>query len=245
LETTSIRSLPSPRAGVWQRDTQAAPLVARQLTRTMNGHPVLDRAELAVSPGELVALVGTNGAGKTTLLKCLAGRLRPTSGEVLWFGVSPQGRPASHRLLGFAAHESFLYPELTASENLLFAARMYGLDRPQQRVAELLARAGLTRRAGQAVGRLSEGLRQRLSLARAFVHDPPLVILDEPFAGLDAAGHLWLERLLAELRERRRAIVFSSHDHRQCRRIASRILDLRDGRLHEVVDTSACLRMSA
>ena len=245
MEITSILSLPSPRGGAWQPESDSSPLVARQLTRTMNGHPILDRAELAVAPGELVALVGTNGAGKTTLLKCLAGRLRPTSGEVLWFGISPQGRPTCHRLLGFAAHESFLYPELTASENLLFAARMYGLDRPQQRVAGLLARTGLLRRAGQAVGRLSAGLRQRVSLARALVHDPPLVILDEPFAGLDAAGHLWLERLLSELRERRRAIVFSSHDHQQCRRTASRILELRDGRLHEVVDTPACLGMSA
>jgi heme ABC exporter ATP-binding subunit CcmA len=205
----------------------------------MNGQSVLERAELAISPGELVALVGTNGAGKTTLLRCLAGRLRPASGEVLWFGVSPMSRPASHRLIGVVAHESFLYPELTAGENLLFAARMYGLGRPRQRVAEMLEKAGLTRRAGQTVGRLSQGLQRRLSLARALVHDPPIVILDEPFAGLDAAGQVWLEQCLWELRERRRAIVFSSHDRQQCRDIANRTLELRDGRLHADRETNA------
>jgi len=224
-----------------QPESEAGPLIACQLTRTMNGHVVLDGAELAVSSGEAVALVGSNGSGKTTLLRCLAGRLRPTSGEVLWFGLSPVGRPASHRLIGFAAHESFLYPELTANENLLFAARMHGLAQPQQRVTELLANSGLARRAGQPAGRLSQGLRQRLSLARALVHDPPIVILDEPFAGLDAEGHAWLEGRLAELRASSRAIVFSSHDDQRCSRIADRTLELRDGRLQLTAKRTASL----
>ena len=229
--TTNRPSLSVFHAVAWQPENAASPLVARQLTRTMNGLPVLDQVDLAISQGEIVALVGANGAGKTTLLRCLAGRLRPTAGEVLWFGASPKGRPASHRLVGFAAHESSLYPELSARENLLFAARMYGLQRPQQRVDEMLTKIGLTPRAGQLAGQLSQGLRQRLSLARALVHDPAIVILDEPFAGLDAEGQAWLESWLSELRERGRAIIYSSHDEQQCRWIADRTLELRSGHL--------------
>jgi heme ABC exporter ATP-binding subunit CcmA len=239
--TTNRPSLSVFRAGAWQPENAASPLVARQLTRTMNGQPVLDQADLAISQGEIVALVGANGAGKTTLLRCLAGRLRLSAGEVLWFGASPAGRPASHRLVGFAAHERSLYPERTTSENLLFAARMYGLPRPQPSVADMLTKTGLTRRAGQLAGRLSQGLRQRLSLARALVHDPPIVILDEPFAGLDAAGQAWLESWLSELRERGRAIIYSSHDEQQCRWIADRTLELRSGRLFPQAEEAAYL----
>jgi heme ABC exporter ATP-binding subunit CcmA len=201
----------------------------------MNGRPVLVHVDLAISPGEIVALAGANGAGKTTLLRCLAGRLRPTAGEVLWFGYGPS--PDRHRLIGFAAHERHLYLELTAEDNLLFAARMYSLSQPQQRARELLAKAGLTRHRGQAAGRLSQGQRQRLALARALIHDPPLVLLDEPFAGLDAAGRTWLENWLRELRVGQRAIVFSSHEDQQCRALADRKLELHGGRLAPVSRT--------
>ena len=182
-----------------------------------------------------MALTGDNGAGKTTLLRCLAGRLRPTAGEVLWFGRAPC--PECHPLIGFAAHEGHLYPELTASENLLFAARMYSLPQPRQPVMEMLARIGLTRHSGQPVGRLSQGLRQRLSLARALIHDPLIVLLDEPFAGLDAAGRAWLENWLEELRARQRAIFFSSHDDQQCRALADRKLELHSGGLQAAATT--------
>ena len=230
-----------PTGADWRPEREAAPLVARKLTRAMGGHPVVVRADLAVRIGELVALTGANGAGKTTLLRCLAGRLRPTSGEVLWFGLAPS--PASHRLLGYAAHEGHLYPELTASENLLFAARMYSLPQPQERVVEMLAKTGMTRYSGQAAGRLSQGLRQRLSLARALIHDPPIVLLDEPFAGLDAAGRAWLENWLGELRTAQRAIIFTSHDDHQCRVLADRTLELQSGRLQTATTTDALTKV--
>jgi ABC-type multidrug transport system ATPase subunit len=195
----------------------------------MNGRSVVLQADLAVRPGEIVSLTGANGAGKTTLLRCLAGRLRPTAGMVLWFGHAPC--PARHPLIGFAAHEGHLYPELTAGENLLFAARMYALPQPHERVTELLEKTGLSRQAGGAAGRLSQGQRQRLSLARALVHDPPIVLLDEPFAGHDAAGRAWLEDWLWELRAQQRAIMYSTHDERQSRSLADRTLELDGGRL--------------
>ena len=233
--TSNQRTLPLARRVAWQPECGpepcvAAPLVARQLSRAMNGRAVVHQADLAIRPGEIVSLTGANGAGKTTLLRCLAGRLRPTAGSVFWFGHAPC--PARHGLIGFAAHEGHLYPELTASENLLFAARMYVLPHPHERVTELLARTGLSRQAGQAAGRLSQGQRRRLSLARALIHDPPIVILDESFAGLDAAGHVWLEEWLLELRARERAIVFSTHDERQSRSLGDRTLVLDGGRLH-------------
>ena len=244
MQSTSILPLSSQR-GVAPPESNEAPLVARDLTRTMNGHLVLDRVELSVRAGEVVALRGENGAGKSTLLKCLAGRLRPTAGEVLWFGMSPHGRPESHRIVGFAAHESFLYPELSAGENLLFAARMFGFAQPQKRVADMLALAGLSRRAQQPAGRLSQGLKKRLSLVRAILHDPPIVILDEPFAALDDAGRQWLEDLLSDLRSRKRAIIFASHDRPQFCRIAGRMLELRGGRICEPSETGNWLRLSA
>ena len=206
-----------------------APLVARQLSRAMNDRPVIVRADLAIRAGEIVALTGANGAGKTTLLRCLAARLRLGAGQLFWLGNAP--KPAHHHLIGFAAHEGHVYPELSVSENLLFAARMYAVAQPQQRVQELLAKTGLSRHGGQAAGRLSQGLRQRLSLARALVHDPPIVILDEPFAGLDAAGREWLVHWLCELRTLNKAIIFSTHDE-QSRSLANRSLVLAGGHLN-------------
>jgi heme ABC exporter ATP-binding subunit CcmA len=202
----------------------------------MNGRPVLVQVDLSIHPGEIVALTGTNGAGKTTLLRCLAGRLRPGAGEVLWFGQSPM--PALHHLIGFSAHQPQIYPDLTASENLLFAARMCAIARPRVRVVELLATTGLARVANQAAGRLSQGLSQRLSLARALIHDPPIAILDEPFAGLDAAGRDWLVHWLCELRTRRRAIIFSTHDDEQSRSLADRTLELVTSRSTITADTA-------
>lgn len=207
------------------------PLEARNLSRKMDDQSVLERVDLSISRGEIVALVGANGAGKTTLLRCLAGRLRPSSGEVFWFGTSPQHRPATHPLVGFVAHESSLYPELTVHENLAFVARMYGIAGTRNRVEEILKSFGLDGWANHIVRRLSKGVCRRVSLARALMHDPPIVILDEPFSGLDSDGRQWFEGWMSNLRAQGRAICFTSHDEQQCRRVADRRLELRDGNL--------------
>lgn len=208
------------------------PIEAQQLTRMLNGRRIVDQIDLIIAAGEIVVLFGVNGAGKTTLVRCLTGSLRPTTGQVLWFGVSSAHRPAAHRQLGFASHESLVYPELSARENLLFAARMYGVTRPDERVALLLETSGLGKWGEHAAARLSTGLRQRLSIARALIHDPPIVIMDEPFAGLDREGRQRLERSLAALRDHGRAICITGHDEEQCGRIADRQFELSGGALH-------------
>lgn len=217
-------------------------LEAQSLTREHGGQRVLTDVDFHLEAGEIVAILGANGAGKSTFLHCLAGRRRPTSGQVLWFGESHERRPDLNRLVGLAAHESYLYPELTSRENLLFAARMHQIESPPARVAELLAKAGLSRWGDTPVRRLSKGMRQRLSIARALVHAPPLVILDEPFASLDDDGRRWLEGWLLELRGKRHAICLTSHDRPHCQRFADRIFELRQGRLEEQSIPSARAR---
>jgi heme ABC exporter ATP-binding subunit CcmA len=184
----------------------------RGLTVVRGRRVVVHDVHLAVSTGEMVALRGANGAGKTTLLHCLAGALRPVEGEVLWFGEPSARSHAARRQVGFLGHESGLYLALTAAENLLFASRMYGVDRVGERVDRLLASAGLARQTHEQAGRLSRGQRQRLAIARAIIHSPSILLLDEPCTGLDAEGCRWLEGLLGQLRGNGCAIVIASHD---------------------------------
>lgn len=178
-----------------------------------------------------MALLGENGAGKTTLLHCLANRLRPCGGEVLWFGNSPRRRPEDHRLVGLVAHESSLYPELTIRQNLSFAARMFGISDVRGRVAAQLACAGMERLADRSVSSLSRGQRQRVEILRAVVHSPSLVLLDEPYSGLDVFGRQWLEEKMAGWRSEGKAVCFTSHDEPHCFRVAERVLRLDGGKL--------------
>ncbi len=208
-------------------------LEATDLTRRFGRRLVLCNLNLEVPGGRCVALGGANGSGKTTLLRCLAGALKPTAGQVRWFG-QPAGTAALRHLVGLAAHESFLYPHLSARENLRFAARMHALAGPSRHADAMVDQVGLARHADLPVAQLSKGLRQRAAVARALIHDPMLVLLDEPFAGLDAEGAAWLAGLLARLRERERAVCFSTHDLPSARRLADRVVSLEDGRLREV-----------
>jgi len=199
--------------------------------------PVLRDVDLAVAGGESIALIGPNGAGKSTLLKCLAGMVRPNAGRVCWFGF-PAGRSAAiRRPIGFAGHEPGVYAELTALENVLFAGRMYGVPRASDRARELLAAAGLGPYANCPVGRMSYGMRQRLAIVRALVHKPRLLVLDEPFAGLDDAGRHWLAELYGQWRNEKWSVCFSSHDVAQCSALADRVVRLEAGRIVHVDST--------
>ena len=213
---------------------QHAPLRVRKLSKRYGARTPLADVNFDVPAGQCVVFTGANGAGKTTLLRCLAGSLRPSGGEVLIFG-RPVTEPAARHALGVVAHESRLYPHLTLRENLLFAARMYGLPDPAARADALLAEIELPAHAGRRPAQVSRGMRQRVAIAQALIHDPPVLLLDEPFANLDAQAAAWLFARLSALRRQQRTLCLVLHDQQQARALADRILELRGGRAYDVV----------
>ena len=210
---------------------RAIAIEAAGLSKILGDRPVLAEIDLTVVEGQAIAITGANGAGKTTLLRCLAALCRPTRGEVRWFGKPAGARAADRRLIGMAAHESYLYPSLTVRENLIFAARMYDVSQPGRLADELIRGAGLGPHADALSSRLSQGMRRRVAVLRALAHDPPILLLDEPFAGLDARGATWLCGLLAGLRERGRTVCFTTHDPHAAADLTDRVVQLRSGRL--------------
>ncbi len=184
---------------------------------------------LAATPGRLLAVLGPNGAGKSTLLRAIAGITRATRGEVLVAGRVPQTHPDVRRLIGFAGHASFLYGHLSAEENLQFYADLYGL--PSASVGAALDRFGLQPYRQQAVRTLSRGLLQRVSLARTVLHDPLVLLLDEPFTGLDAAWAQAFRTLLEEYRGRERTVIMATHAWADAQELADDVVVLVGGRL--------------
>jgi heme ABC exporter ATP-binding subunit CcmA len=203
----------------------------RELTKEYGHRAVLRRINLDVARGESIVLRGANGAGKTTLLRCLAGIVRPSAGKMWWFGKPAIGTLALRHWIGMAAHDSGLYPQLTLRENLLFAARLYGLSQPHARVDELLEQTSLTAHGGRWPGEASRGMRQRVALARAWLHEPPLLLLDEPTTGLDVAGRRWLDGQLRRQRDNGCTLCVATHEEDFANRVADRVYELRDGRL--------------
>ncbi|MCC7104472.1 MAG: heme ABC exporter ATP-binding protein CcmA [Chloroflexi bacterium] len=180
--------------------------------------PVLRGVDLTLRPGDRVALFGPNGAGKTTLLRLIAGLLRPTAGEVLVCGVASRTRSAeAKRRLGLLGHQTYLYDELTAEENLRLYGTLYDLPNLPEMVREALERVALLDLASRRVGALSRGQQQRLAIARAVLHRPPLLLLDEPDTGLDLQAFELLAELLAEDRGGR-AVLVATHNLAQARR---------------------------
>jgi heme exporter protein A len=169
--------------------------------------------DLSLKSGEFFTLFGPNGAGKTTLAKIIAALLRPSRGEVRIAGRRPRGSGAAavRRHIGFLSHRSFLYGHLTARENLAHYGGLYGLTGLEGQVARRLKTVGLGHRAGDRVRGFSRGMVQRLAIARALLHDPGLLILDEPFTGLDPAGAHTLDRLLRDVRAEGRTVLMITH----------------------------------
>ncbi len=203
---------------------------AESLGKAFGRSVVLRDLTLSVTAGEALAVFGPNGAGKSTTLRLLAGLMAPTTGELCVFG-DPVAHPDVRRRIGLVAHQSFLYPDLTARENLLFYARMYGFADAEARVDAWLERVALADVAGRAVRLFSRGMEQRLSLARALLHEPDLVLLDEPWSGLDADAADWLGTMLLELRGRGRTIVVATHDFERGLAVATRVLIVHRGRV--------------
>ncbi|MFN7950289.1 MAG: ABC transporter ATP-binding protein [bacterium] len=173
----------------------------------------LNGLELVVPDGAFLVLYGPNGAGKTTLLKIVAGLTKPTSGAVRLSGDDLIAHPERLRgRIGFLTHSSYLYGELSAEENLRLYAELHGLDQPEARVAEVLEEVGLTDRARDRVSTYSRGMVQRASIARALIHRPNVLLLDEPFSGLDPEAADHLHGLLVGLRDGTRSMILVTHD---------------------------------
>ncbi|MGH2349305.1 MAG: heme ABC exporter ATP-binding protein CcmA [bacterium] len=190
--------------------------------------PALRDVTMAASAGEVVAVLGPNGAGKTSLLRLMAGIARPTRGAIRVLGGDPSGRSVRRRL-ALAGHESSLTGHLTALENLQFYADLYGL--PPARARAALEEFGLARRAHQQVRSLSRGMVQRLNLARALMHGPDVVLLDEPFTGLDAPAAAGLAARIRELRGERRCVIMTTHHIDEAAALADTVAVLVGGRL--------------
>jgi sodium transport system ATP-binding protein len=185
-------------------------------------------------PGEIFGLLGANGAGKTTTLRMLATILKPTGGRAVLNGhdvvLEPQ---AVRRSLGFYSASTALYPRLTARETLEFFASVnrYPRSETAARVEELIARFGISEYAGARVEKLSSGMKQKISIARTVVHDPPILIFDEPSVGLDVMNALEMQRVIGELRDDGKTIIFSTHIMSEAERLCDRIAIIHSGRI--------------
>lgn len=163
--------------------------------------------------GEFLAIFGPNGAGKTTLLKILSALTRPTSGTAHVAGYDVlEGDPGLRRSIGVISHMSCLYGDLTSFENMLFYAKMHGVDDPPRRAAEVIEEVGLKARMHDRVHTFSRGMQQRLSIARAIIHNPSVLFLDEPYTGLDQHAAIILKEHLATLHTEKRTVIMTTHD---------------------------------
>jgi heme exporter protein A len=212
---TTAREAPPP-------DAQAL-LEARGLVKEFAGLAAVDGIDLMLPPGGFLTVFGPNGAGKTSLLKLLAGSMRPTRGEVRVAGrrLEP-GSTAGRERIGVLSHQTFLYGHLTARENLRLFGTLYGLGDLEARVAERLGEVGLLERADDRVKTFSRGMRQRIGLARTLLHDPDVVLLDEPYTGLDVHASAVLRRVLEALHDGRRTVVLVTHNLTQGLELADR-----------------------
>jgi heme ABC exporter ATP-binding subunit CcmA len=218
-------------------------LLVDNVSRHFGRRRALSRVSFEVLHGSVLGLLGPNGAGKSTMLAVLATLLRPTSGRVRYgaFDLDDR-RPGLRAAIGVLGHDLFLYPELTARENLAFFAALSNVADPDRAASTALERSGLADRADDPVGSFSRGMRQRVALERALIHRPRLVLLDEPFTGLDDASTGVLLTRLRGLRADGAIIVLATHDLDLAEGLLDRAIFLRDGRIAETLDQPDALR---
>lgn len=203
---------------------------ANQVSKSFGNRRVLRNLDLTLQKGEVVALVGLNGAGKTTLIRTLCGLNKPESGNVTIDGITFSGSSTELRQkIGVVLHASMLYGNLTCHENLEFYSRLYDLPSPRDRISELLDLMDLKARAYDRVGTLSRGMQQRLSVARALLHDPAFLLFDEVFSGLDQHFLSTITELIQEHAAAGKGILFSTHDLEKVFLTATRVDILHKG----------------
>jgi heme exporter protein A len=206
----------------------------RSLIKTYGMVPVLRKLNLAVERGQFVALLGPNGSGKSTLLRLLAGLSRPTAGKILIGGWELPGESEAVRgQIGMVSHKTLLYDTLTARENLRFTARLYNLPAAEidARIDDLLDRVGLLRRGDHLVRTFSRGMQQRLSIARALLHQPEVLLFDEPYTGLDQNAAAILDELLREANNGTHTIIMTTHQLDRAALLADRVVILDRGQI--------------
>ncbi len=204
----------------------------------------VDGIDFDCRAGEIFGLLGANGAGKTTTLRMLSTILAPTSGTATLMGHDVATDPSAvRRCLGFYSASTALYPRLTARETLTFFAQINGYpkERVRERVENLIVRFGIGEYAGARIDKLSQGMKQKVSIARTVVHDPPILIFDEPTVGLDVLNAIDMQKVIAEFRAEGKTIIFSTHIMSEAEKLCDRIAIIHRGRIH-ACDTLAALR---
>ncbi|AKB28818.1 ABC transporter involved in cytochrome c biogenesis, ATPase component CcmA [Methanosarcina siciliae T4/M] len=205
----------------------------RELSKVFGKTPVLKALDLDIKKGEFAVIFGPNGAGKTTFLKLISTLLEPTGGSVFVSGFNVSEEPEKVRKeIGMLSHDSYLYGELTAKENLHFFGKMYGIESQEleKRISQLLKDTGLVRKADERVSTFSRGMKQRLSIARALLHRPSILLLDEPYTGLDPGASLVFEKLLKSSEFQGSTKLMVSHDLERGFALCDRLLILNKGK---------------
>lgn len=211
--------------------TSGAPGISvRQLTKSYGRFRALHRVDMDVAPGSFLALFGPNGAGKSTLLGIIAGLVRPSRGQVFLDGeeITKDRDENLGKRIGALSYQTYLYDELTVLENLRFYGRLFGVENREERIGSLLHTVGMEARSGSPVRTLSRGMRQRVALARALLHDPDILLLDEPYSGLDQDAMIMLRTVLTA---RNKTILLVTHDLVRGLESADRVAILNHGRL--------------
>lgn len=206
----------------------------RNINKSFGSVSALRGVNLELEPGARLAVVGPNGAGKSTLLRIIAGLSRATSGQIELCGGKPDRRG-----IGYLGHATFLYADLTARENLIFSARLQGVDHPEERADQLLLEEGLVESAHRRAGAFSRGMAQRLAIARARVHAPPLLLLDEPFTGLDGPASTRLIARLVAFRSEDQSLILITHELSQAAALCDRALLLSKGEVADRLDSTS------
>jgi len=207
-------------------------IALRQVSKAFGAQLALDHVDLQVPQGSFVAVMGANGAGKTTLLKVISGLAAPTAGSVTIAGIEMRkAGPKLRALVGVVSHETMLYADLTTQENLRFHAKLFGLRDPAEAVKRAVERLDVGHVLDKPVRALSRGTRQRVALARALLHDPAVILLDEPYTGLDEAAAASLSELLEELATPERVLMLTLHDVVRALSGPRRLLVLSGGRI--------------